>query len=689
MALRQYLDTLGDSAEISKFVSSLQEKQQQRSKSLSELPGPSSKRTKLTGNQNALKDNRRYEVGWKNWREGKYKFVRETKGGGVRHLTDQKSTPLFIVKEKIINLYFPKGKSRAGHLEEFTVTLCDSAGEILDENITLIEQYLKMKQKMLRIYIHTIHSTQSPSPDSECTPATDRVDNELELRAGVELKQMARKEGDVHPTSTISVEDLIDIDELPDIVSLSHGTNRALRSRESVLKKKEPVPSTVLSPKQNIPLSREYSALDICCSPKATCPPDEPDLLQGSRVDAANKSPRPGCSSRSADACIESDLLQAAIDASLSDQYLLSQSDCEVFFGPSNDSGPLDDTIMPEDLMESSPDPQIIRLHRGHVFDDLNNIMKTECDINFGSGKTYEVEMILPNGILEKAQDNGGVLRDAISEYFDTFYKKCTLGNDSKIPMIRHDMKDVWVLVSKVILFAKIYANYFPIQLATPFLEYCLGIESSDTDIINAFMEVIPPDEKELVEMANQQLDDVKDSSEFLDFLESHEVKTVVSERTWKKILFEVSHRTIIQEPAYIAEQWSNVLKKVTLPSGGVKELRRELTPTTKNVVAALQFAEADQTSELAKIVKKFVRSLNAERIRKFVRFCTGAHILVCRSIQIRFVIPENENEILRNPVAHACGCLLEIPNTYSSYVEFAEEFNNVLDSDIWVMDIV
>lgn len=30
--------------------------------------------------------------------------------------------------------------------------------------------------------------------------------------------------------------------------------------------------------------------------------------------------------------------------------------------------------------------------------------------------------MVLPNGNREKGEDNGGVLRDALSEYWDTFY---------------------------------------------------------------------------------------------------------------------------------------------------------------------------------------------------------------------------------------------------------------------------
>ena len=65
----------------------------------------------------------------------------------------------------------------------------------------------------------------------------------------------------------------------------------------------------------------------------------------------------------------------------------------------------------------------------------------------------------------------------------------------------------------------------------------------------------------------------------------------------------------------------------------------------------------------------------------------SGADVLVVDNITIRFTKPENE--FARNPVAHTCGCVLEIPETYASYMEFSEEFKTLLQSEVWIMDIV
>jgi hypothetical protein len=45
--------------------------------------------------------------------------------------------------------------------------------------------------------------------------------------------------------------------------------------------------------------------------------------------------------------------------------------------------------------------------------------------------------------------------------------------------------------------------------------------------------------------------------------------------------------------------------------------------------------------------------------------------------------------EFTRRPIAHTCGCMLEVPLNYPSFVELRNDFNAVLSSDIWTMDII
>ena len=95
-----------------------------------------------------------------------------------------------------------------------------------------------------------------------------------------------------------------------------------------------------------------------------------------------------------------------------------------------------------------------------------------EMDI---SSQTYEVKVINQSGIEEAAEDNGGVMRDSLTEFWDTFYMQLCIGNEYKLPVLRHDMTaPLWKSVAKIIRLGWEKENIFPVKLAPPFIEQCL-----------------------------------------------------------------------------------------------------------------------------------------------------------------------------------------------------------------------
>ncbi|XP_061639101.1 uncharacterized protein LOC133482700 [Phyllopteryx taeniolatus] len=334
-----------------------------------------------------------------------------------------------------------------------------------------------------------------------------------------------------------------------------------------------------------------------------------------------------------------------------------------------------------------------LKMHRGNVFTELN--------MAFQNGSVsvdellVEIEMVQPNGSMEKGEDNGGLLRDALSEYWETFFTKCTHGGTMKIPMTRHDMKDEWVNIAKVMVLGYNTVQYFPIALAKPFILYCLGLELMEKDLLLAFLDTIPSEEKEVAEQAMNDFLSVAGSEEWIDFLDTHEVKVVVNKGNVKKTLIEVAHKELfqfniknVQDPAYIAECCSSVLKELKLPLGGLDEVYAGLTPTPRRVINMLQHESLNMKEmQSFEYLKKFIRSCNERQLRKLLRFCTGADLLVAQKIYVRFFEPENT--FTRRPMSHTCGCVLELPNNYGSYPELAEEFDSILNANMWVMDII
>ena len=59
-------------------------------------------------------------------------------------------------------------------------------------------------------------------------------------------------------------------------------------------------------------------------------------------------------------------------------------------------------------------------------------------------------------------------------------------------------------------------------------------------------------------------------------------------------------------------------------------------------------------------------------KLEKFLRFTTGMDILVGKNIEVTFIKCEG---LGARPIAHTCRPVLEIPSTYSNYVEFREDY--------------
>lgn len=432
---------------------------------------------KLSGNTNAQKNERSYQMGLFEEVRGSFVQIKEKRGGGTRHLKALKSATMAELLECGKELFFPNGKNKLGDINEFELKLRDFTEEEVDPQTTLSEQYEMRKVKILRLYLSCKRT------DTTASTSIQIVDEYV-------------PEGP--STSAISCE----CHEEPVAITEDNGSM---------------IDSSFLSE-------------------------DGVVILEPGIVNVMHSS--------------------ISIDEEIQFGYTVLQ-----------DSTILDDTlpIDPFEIVQDKPQATKLRLRRGNIFQDLNAaftdglISVNDCLV--------EIEMVLPNGSSEKGEDNGGILRDALSEYWGTFFMKCTAGSTLKVPMTRHDMKDEWENVAKVMVLGYNIVQYFPIVLAKPFLCYCLGLEIDEDELFTVFLEIVPQEEKHLVEEAMRDFTSVSEREEWIEFLEAHEVKLVITEKNAKQILLDVAHKEIVQDPAYIAECWSPVLKKLKLPSGGLNEL--------------------------------------------------------------------------------------------------------------------
>ena len=85
--------------------------------------------------------------------------------------------------------------------------------------------------------------------------------------------------------------------------------------------------------------------------------------------------------------------------------------------------------------------------------------------------------------------------------------------------------------------------------------------------------------------------------------------------------------------------------------------------------------------------LKRYIKSLDEVALKAFLQFTTGSDIIAVTEITVSFNSLDGAH---RSPIAHTCGPVLEVPTTYQSYNELAEEFANLISNkEAWGFTIV
>ncbi|MGL4646395.1 MAG: hypothetical protein ACRCVL_04685, partial [Cetobacterium sp.] len=166
IAIRQYCRREvaaleGNSTTFSKATENLMSKLQE--KRACKRKNGDNRSEKLSGNSNARKTERSYQMGLFEEIRDSFVQIKEKRGGGTRHLKALKSATMAELLECGKKLFFPNGKNKLGDITEFDLKLRDFTEEELNSQTTLGEQYELRKVKMLRLYLSCKRIDTTPS----------------------------------------------------------------------------------------------------------------------------------------------------------------------------------------------------------------------------------------------------------------------------------------------------------------------------------------------------------------------------------------------------------------------------------------------------------------------------------------------------------------------------------------------
>ena len=262
----------------------------------------------------------------------------------------------------------------------------------------------------------------------------------------------------------------------------------------------------------------------------------------------------------------------------------------------------------------------ILRLHRGHVMEELENFfMYNDFEMR---QQNLQIQMVLPNGETELGEDNGGILRDCLTEYWDTFYMKRTLGHTLKVPALTHSVDGKrWEAVGKIMLVGYYYEKYFPTQIASCFLDYTADGDIVPKDLLlQQYLKFLPEIDSKLVANALDDFENV-DQGDLIDFLDDHKVQLLPNKMNLKTILEDLAHKEMIQSPTYVAHSIRPyILELKAIMAVSFTEMN-QMKPKFKGIWQSLKLEEQ---SDVVGYFKMYLKELTEVEMRHFLRFCTG-----------------------------------------------------------------
>lgn len=374
--------------------------------------------------------------------------------------------------------------------------------------------------------------------------------------------------------------------------------------------------------------------------------------------------------------------------ATLTDSYICIDSDS----GLSTVAIEEDHATLQMPLSTTSVSPAFIdeeevtvRLHRVNILEEMVGHFKDpkilHCTLTF-------------HFIDEMGADAQGVSRDAYSAFWSEFFEGAAEGEDVRVPLLSPKWKDEeWRAIGRILAKGFQDLGYFPTRLAPAFTEALIfGEHSVSSDqLFESLLMYLSHSERDLVLSAlkNELSGDEKD--ELLDLMDRMGVKQIPSPGNLKKILFQVAHKQLIQKPKYALDYMSegsgNILRQHLKSSLELTQIYSEKNPTTRKVLKLIDASPSTAAeSQSLQFFRQYIRGQDEAGLRRLLRFLTGSDVLCISKINVIFTPLEG---LARRPVAHTCGPVLELPQTYNSYPELRAEMESILSTkSSFIMDI-
>ncbi|KAF4108752.1 hypothetical protein G5714_009825 [Onychostoma macrolepis] len=294
----------------------------------------------------------------------------------------------------------------------------------------------------------------------------------------------------------------------------------------------------------------------------------------------------------------------------------------------------------------------------------------------------------------EKAVDDAGVSREVYTAFWDQFLEQCE-GEDKRVPRLRPDFSEAqWEAVGRIWVKGLLDFGVLPVRLSSAFILACMHLIDSVNDdvLMSSFHNYLSLTERTAVAKACQGTLEECDEDDLLDLFTRMGSHCIPPKNTMKVAIQTMAHKAILQEPKYVIDCFYRAMPFALLKvpdQESLVSLYDTKKATGKKVAQLLQTTQLIRSQKEQMVfnhLQRYLINADQSKTEKCIRFCTGSSVIRVDQIKVSF---NAESGLSRRPVAHTCGATLDLSYNYSSYPDLRTEFDNILSSDYFEMDIL
>ena len=289
----------------------------------------------------------------------------------------------------------------------------------------------------------------------------------------------------------------------------------------------------------------------------------------------------------------------------------------------------------------------------------------------------------------EEGLDFGGVCRDFFSGFWEEAYVKMFDGAALLTPVSRADIDlNQFAVLGKILSHGYLCSGFLPTRISFPVLALVLlgpSTTISRETLVSCFLEFVSQvDRKTIAEALEAKEFSGAMRDGLVNILSRFGCRDMPTPQNLKNQLFSLAQHQFRSQPfAAISMMNSGIPEKhrpfwQSMSDDEFRLLCDSLMANPEKILEKLEEPVFRHSNEgrVFSYLQQYIGEMKLEEAKRFLRFVTGSSVLSSDGISVCFNALEGAG---RRPISHTCSNKLELPYTYGTFLEFAEEFTALL----------